>query len=539
MKHSFTINSLWQSSFQIIRVGVFSVALLSLISCGSGGSGSGGSPSMASTGTNVVTGTMPMTAVASREPAPDTRSFFAQLWNVLTTEPLTYAMSKGSVQVVGTSIKALPVGGGRFELIGVPDGPVTIEFTTPDGVTGTLTLNVPQGGRALMDLGTVTVKKNGRVEFRPSSTNARFPSVVKARGKISGLAAPASTIPTDGMCPTFVVAGLTFCFDQHTWFDPPLTVSNPFVNTDSSNLIVNVIGEPTADPTAHVFHARHIQRNHGEPAAVNEKIKVLAPITNVGDDTITLFGGTPDAPNAHAITFNTASAKFEPGALKQNLVKGLLVAVIAGPVSTDQNGNQSSEAGTVKLVRLNDERCSKGELLDVEGTISSLLPQSKTFGLNSDKLFVHVLDNLTRFDDPLTSFDSLKVGQLLDVTALPPQTTGGPLQAVEVDLKQALGNDPSEVRGAISSLDTTKMTFIVAGITFCYNCNGVTTQFDGLTATTLANGQFVEVHGTALSNGVSTALKVEREDDPRPSSCSDHEGRDDEPDGNNNDHHGP
>jgi hypothetical protein len=337
-----------------------------------------------------------------------------------------------------------------------------------------------------------------------------------------------SAVPTDGTCPTFVVAGLTFCFDQHTWFDPPLTVADPFVNTESSNLIVDVIGEPTADPTAHVFHARRIQRNHGAPAAVNEKIKVLAPITNVGEDTITLFGGTPDAPDAHAITFNTAAAKFEPRALKQSVVKGLLVEVIAGPVGTDQQGNQSAVASTVKLVRLNHEHCSKGELLDVEGTISSLQPQSKTFGLNSDKLFVHVIDNLTRFDDPLTSFASLNVGQLVDVTALPPQTTGGPLQAVEVDIEDALGNAPSEVRGTVSSLDTTNKTFIVAGITFCYNCNGVTTQFEGLTATTLANGQFVEVHGTALSNGVSTALEVELEDDPRPSSCSDHEGRDDD-----------
>jgi hypothetical protein len=528
MKHSIKSNSRWRFISQIGGVVVCAVVFLSLISCGSGGNGSGGSPSMASTGSNVVTGTMPMTAVASRESAPDTRSFFAQLWNVLTTEPLAYAMSKGSVQVVGTSIKALPVGGGRFELIGVPDGPVTIQFTTPDGVTGTLTLNVPQGGGALVDLGTVIVKNDGRVEFRPSSMNARFLSVVKARGQVSGLAAPASAVPTDGTCPTFVVAGVTFCFDQHTWFDPPLSVANPLVNTGSSNLILDVIGEPTADPTAHVFHARRIQRNHGAPAVVNEKIKVLAPITNVGEDTITLFGGTPAAPNAHAITFNTASARFEPRALKQNVVRGLLVEVIAGPVSTDQNGNQSSVASKVKLVRLNDERCSKGELLDVEGMISSLQPQSKTFGLNSDKLFVHVIDNLTRFDDPLTSFDSLNVGQLVDVTALPPQTTGGPLQAVEVDIEDALGNAPSEVRGAVSSLDTTNKTFIVAGITFCYNCNGVTTQFEGLTATTLANGQFVEVHGTALSNGVSTALEVEQEDDPRPSSCSDHEGRDDD-----------
>ena len=511
--------------------------LFSLSSCGSGGSSNSAPPAASVQGSNVVTGTMPTTAAVAHQPANDARSLFAHLWESLITEPLAYAAGiKGSVQVVGTNIKALPVGGGRFELIGVPDGPVTIQFTTPDGVTGTLTLNVPQGGGALVDLGTVIVKHDGGVEYRPSSTNAHFQSVVKARGKVSGLVLPASTVPTDGTCPTFVVAGLTFCFDKNTWFDPSLTVADPFVNTDSSNLIVDVIGEPTADPTMSVFHARRVHRNHGAPAAVNEKIKVLAPITDFGPDTITLFGGTPTAPDAHAITFNTALAKFEPGALKQNLVKGLFVEVIAGPVSTDEKGAQSSVANTVKLVRLDDKRCAKGEFVDVEGTISSLQPEAKTFGLNNDTLSVHVTDNRTRFDDPLTSFDSLKVGQLVDVTALPPQTTGGPLEAVEVDLTDALGNAKIDVRGAISSLATTNKnkTFIVAGITFCYNCNPVTTQFEGVTAATLANGHFVEVHGTARSNGVSTALEVEQEADPRPSSCSDQEGRDDNDGQHNN-----
>lgn len=523
------IDSLWRSVSQIGQAVTCSLVLLSLISCGSGGS-SNSAPVASVQGSNVVTGTMPLTAVASREPVPNTRSFLAQLWNFLTEEPLAYAMSKGRVEVVGTSIKALPIGGGRFELIGVPDGPVTIRFTTPDGVTGTLTLNLPQGGGALVDLGTVIVKNDGRVEFQPSSANARFRSLVKARGKVSGVPTPVTVVPTDGTCPTFVVAGLTFCFDQNTRFDPPVNVANPFVNSDTTNnLIVDVIGEPTADPTSHVFHARRVQRNQGAPATVNEKIKALAPITNLGQGTITLFGGTTAAPDAHAITFNTASAKFEPGALKQNLAIGLFVEVLAGPVSTDQTGTQSSVASTVKLVRVdNDEHCSKGELLEVQGTISSLQPQSMTFGLNNDKLFVHIVDNATRFDDPLTSFDSLKIGQMLEVTALPPLTTGGPLQAVEVDLEDALGNAAMDVRGAISSLDTTKGTFVVAGITFCYNCNTVTTQFEGLSAATLANGQFVEVTGTALSNGISTALEVGQETDLRPSSCSDDEGRDDD-----------
>jgi hypothetical protein len=472
---------------------------------------------------------MPATATAAQVPAQDPRSLFAKLWDFLTTEPLAYAMgNKGTVEVVGTGIKALPIGGGRFELIGVPDGTVTIKFTTPDGVTGTLTLTLPEGGGSLIDLGTVVVKTNGRVEFEPSSTNARFPSVVKARGKVSGLASPVSAVPTDTTCSTtFVVAGLTFCIDQNTWFDPPLTM-NPFVNTDSSNkLIVEVIGEPTSDPTSHVFHARRVQRNHGASAQVNEKIKVLAPITSLGQDTITLFGGTTAPPDFHAITFNTASAKFEPGALKQSLAKGLLVEIFAGPVSTDQTGNQSAVADTVKLVRIEDGRCSKGELLHVHGTISSIQPQSKTFGLNKDTWFVHVVDNVTRFDDPLTSFDSLKLGQLVEVTALRPLTTGGPLEAVEVevDLEDGTATAPVEVRGVVSALDTTNKTFVVAGITFRYTG---TTEFEGgLTADKL-NGQFVEVTATDVANGVATALEVEGRDDLRPSSCSDHEGRDDD-----------
>jgi hypothetical protein len=62
MKHLLTIDSfdsLWRSISQISQVVACSLVLLSLISCGSGGSGSSGT--MASSGSNVVMGTMPMT----------------------------------------------------------------------------------------------------------------------------------------------------------------------------------------------------------------------------------------------------------------------------------------------------------------------------------------------------------------------------------------------------------------------------------------------------------------------------------------------
>jgi hypothetical protein len=106
MKHLLTIDSfdsLCRPISQISQVVACSLVLLSLISCGSGGSGSSGT--MASSGSNVVMGTMPMTATASREPLSDKRTFFAQLWSFLTAEPVAYAMSnKGTVEVPELSL---------------------------------------------------------------------------------------------------------------------------------------------------------------------------------------------------------------------------------------------------------------------------------------------------------------------------------------------------------------------------------------------------------------------------------------------------
>lgn len=139
--------------------------------------------------------------------------------------------------------------------------------------------------------------------------------------------------------------------------------------------------------------------------------------------------------------------------------------------------------------------------------------------MNNDTVFVHVTDNVTRFEEPLTSFGSLQVGQLVDVTAFPPKTVGGPLEAIAIELAESPAA-AIEARGLISSLNQTNRTFVVAGIPFCYNCNGVITEFMDVTADTLANGQTVTVRGTAVVNGLSTALRIDRENDPLPMASS-------------------
>src|SRR5207342_1671493 len=161
-----------------------------------------------------------------------------------------------------------------------------------------------------------------------------------------------------------------------------------------------------------------------------------------GPDTITVFSTPPitdndpntaDLPNAHAITLNAAQAKFDPRSLAGNLSKGLFVEITtpkknntSPAVTLDQQGNQVATADRVRLVRVPEP--PTGQMLTIEGTISSLNPNSNTFGVNNDTVFVHVTDNVTRFEEPLTAFGSLQVGQVVDVTAFPPKTVGGPLE---------------------------------------------------------------------------------------------------------------
>lgn len=112
---------------------------LSFTSCGSGSSPSSGTTAVS--GTNVVTGIMPTAASTARTATPSGTTFFASLFHWMTTIDSAYAVNKGRVEILGTTIQAKPMGGGRFELLGVPDGQVTLEVMTPDQETGRITLD--------------------------------------------------------------------------------------------------------------------------------------------------------------------------------------------------------------------------------------------------------------------------------------------------------------------------------------------------------------------------------------------------------------
>lgn len=490
---------------------------------------------------------MPTAATTARAATPSDTISFANLFRWMTTIDSAYAVSKGHVEILGTTIQEKPMGSGRFELLGVPYGPVTLEVMTPDQETGRITATLPTGGGALVDLGQVTVRKEILIaQYLPSTENTFYPALLEARGEVSGLpTTPFTAPPANNACEPFIVAGVHFCFDQNTRFNPPLSALS-FNNTSVDNKVADILAEPYGDATSNVFRARRIQRNSGSSSANNNTLQVIAQITDLGPNTITLFGtplitdndpNTPDLPNKHAITFDTTNAKFDPRSLEQNLLRGLVVQIdtpkknrASSAVTINSSGQQVADADRVTLARIGSANCANGEFIRVTGTVFGPDPSTSTFGLTTANGLVFVkVDPATRFDDPLTDFSSLTVGRMIEVFALPPQTVGGPLRALLID--EAATPGEIDVSGVISNLNTSTSTFVVAGITFCYSaaCTGTTpTEFVGVTSTTLANGQFVEVLGTASNNGTSTALRVELEVDPRPSSCSDDKGKDDD-----------
>lgn len=540
----------------MLTTSIVALAWLTLTACGGGDGGGSAAPAASATGTNVVTGIMPVSSTTATRTMPAPTRFFAQMIGWFTGADSAYAFgTKGRVRVVGTTIEANPVGGGRFQLLRVPDGPVTLDVSSPDGERGTLTLPLLPGGGAIIDLGHLTVRKGRAVaEYEPSHEHALYPGMIRARGDVSGLPAVGYTAaPAGTACDaqTFVVAGVTFCFDEHTQFDPPLR-TEAFTNTDPAGKSAVVFAQPFGDAHSKIFRARRIQRNSGSSSANDNTVQAIAPITGFSADSITLFG-TPLKPddgnpatsevNAHAITFDTSKARFTPRSLEGHLSRGLVVEIETPKKAKNQpavtidgtTGQQVAEADRVRLIRAGDAACIRGEFVYATGAVFSPDAQTKTFGLTTSNgpLFVQVIDTLTQFDEPLTGFGSLTAGTFVEVFAQPPLTVGGPLRAVRID--DAPGPGQVEVHGTISSLDASAKTFVVGGMKFCYDqgCDpDVVTQFFGFNTdkTDFADGQFVEVIGSApaTAGGTASALYIEKRDTPYPSSCSDGKGTDDD-----------
>ena len=180
------------------------------------------------------------------------------------------------------------------------------------------------------------------------------------------------------------------------------------------------------------------------------------------------------------------------GGSEDDLAIGMVVKV-EGTVDSD------GVHGSASSINFNDEM--QGTVLGVTLTngVVSLDVMGQTVNVDADTVFESKVAGIT-------SIDMLAFGNIVEVSGY--SDGNGTVYATRVELKKAAhSNDEEiEVKGKISNLDTTAMTFLLGDLTVDYsNANLLNFPESGI-----ANDLFVEVTTTSdVNNNIMIAAKVE------------------------------
>ena len=178
----------------------------------------------------------------------------------------------------------------------------------------------------------------------------------------------------------------------------------------------------------------------------------------------------------------------------------------------DESGLNIGDVVTVRGTLSADGTQGQADSVDydnvVEGPIDSMNPLGKSFVVLSQTVFVNAD---TEFDDSVPDrvadgqrqFDDLLVGDVVEVSGYHDST--GAVRATRIGIRSAVGD--YEVKGEVSSLDTSVSTFQIGGL--IVNYAGATLEDFG--TDTLSNGDFVEARGSFAGNTL-TASTVQLED---------------------------
>lgn len=155
-------------------------------------------------------------------------------------------------------------------------------------------------------------------------------------------------------------------------------------------------------------------------------------------------------------------------------------------------------SGAIVATRVEREDPTSATLIRVVGTLASLDTTAKTF-----KIAALTVDYSTATVLPAGA--TLTEGQRVAVWSDAALNNAGVLVAKVVRIKNPTAADGAKVRlgGLVSALDTTAVTFKVAGV----SVDAKTATFDNGTVADLANGRAVRVEGTWKA-GVVVASKV-------------------------------
>lgn len=197
----------------------------------------------------------------------------------------------------------------------------------------------------------------------------------------------------------------------------------------------------------------------------------------------------------NGVEYQTSNAKVmvdgAPGT-EDDLALGMVVKV---------NGSVNSDGthGTANSIEFNDEMQGTVSAVNVTNGVGSIDVMGQTVNVDADTVFESHVDGVT-------TVDMLQVGNIVEVSGYTDGT--GTVYATRVEVKKAAHamGEAIEVKGKITSLDTTAMTFMLGDLTVDYSGANLVGFPDGQPAL----DQFVEVTTTTdVTNNLLVATKVE------------------------------
>ena len=239
--------------------------------------------------------------------------------------------------------------------------------------------------------------------------------------------------------------------------------------------------------------------------------------------TITGFGSV----FVNGVRYETENARIisadDDSVILENPTNAQLQAVLGvGQIITVRGSRTDDSNGVANTIRFDDELV--GEITAVstaEGTFTVL---GQTVSVTPDTIIDDSIieaarggaeiPNDLRFGDlPETLDQLLSAGMFVGVSGFPSQNG---LEATRVEDVSNLvgaggGQLEAEVKGFVANLDDLLGQFDINGLTVTYDASDLDSE--DFSNQSLANGQFVEVHGTATSSTTIDASRIELEDD--------------------------
>jgi hypothetical protein len=194
----------------------------------------------------------------------------------------------------------------------------------------------------------------------------------------------------------------------------------------------------------------------------------------------------------------------------QNVVGLGQVIIVRG--TRDDNGN-----GVANTIIIDNELV--GEVDSVDAANASFVVLGQTITITPDTIIddslietvrgVEIPNDLPFGGLPETLDQLLPLGLLAEVSGFPSANGFTATRIEDADELAVGGNFEAEVKGTVSSLSATQFT--LNNLTVFYDNSDLDTE--DFSVINLADGQFVEVHGTVLSSTSIDASRIEREDD--------------------------